>query len=197
MNEKLDINWDTFFEDCKDDVNVVWEMFLQKYNETERECIPRKVVKTSTKGFSIPLDRKTLAKSKKKYRLWKRYLHTKDAKIYEEYCKYRNQLRRLTRKSVKSRDMNIAKKVKINNKLFWKFVSSKTKLKPSIPDLFISSKADPNLMTDDDQTKSELLGKSFSSVFLKEPQWIWDLTDEDKPIFSEQLTIDVTKEIIS
>ena len=35
------------------------------------------------------------------------------------------------------------------------------------------------------------------SVFLKEPQWTWDLTDEDTPIVSERLTIDVTKEIIS
>ena len=197
MYEKLDINWDTFFEDCKDDVSVAWEMFLQTYNETERECIPRKVVETSTKRFSIPLDRKTLAKREKKYRLWKRYLNTKDAKTYEEYRKCRNQLRRLTRKSVKSREMNIAKKAKTNNKLFWKFVSFKTKLKPSIPDLFILSKADPNLMTNDDQTKSELLGENVSSVFLKEPQWTWDLTDEDKPIVSERLTIDVTKEIIS
>ena len=92
--------------------------------------------------------------------------------------------------------MNIAKKAKTNNKLFWKFVSSKTKLKPSIPDLFIFAKADPNLMTNDDQTKSELLGKLFSIVFLNEPQWTWDLTEEDMHIVSERLTIDVTKEII-
>ena len=25
MNEKLDINWNTFFEDFKDDVNAAWE----------------------------------------------------------------------------------------------------------------------------------------------------------------------------
>ena len=68
MNEKLDINCDTSFENCKDDVNVTWEMFLQRYNEAERECIPRNVVKTSRKRFSIPLNRKTLAKRKKKYR---------------------------------------------------------------------------------------------------------------------------------
>ena len=54
MDEKLDINWDTFFEDCKDDVNVAWEKFMQKYNEAERECVPRKVVTTSRKRFSIP-----------------------------------------------------------------------------------------------------------------------------------------------
>ena len=86
--------------------------FFQKYNVAERECIHRKVVKTSTKIFSIPLDRKTLVKRKKKYRLWERYLNTKDAKIYEEYCKCRNQFRRFARKSVKSREMNIAKKPK-------------------------------------------------------------------------------------
>ena len=71
------------------------------------------------------------------------------------------------------------------------------KLKLSIPDLFISTKAHSNLMTNDDQTKSELLGKFFSSVFLKEPRWTWDLTDEDKPIVSERITIYVTKEFIS
>ena len=171
-------------------------MFLQKYNEAELECIPRKVVKTSTKRFSKLLDRKTLAKNVRRNRLWERYLNTKDAKTYEEYCKCKNQLRRLTRKSLKSREMNIAKKAKTINRLFWKFVSSKTKLKPSIPDLFISSKADPNLMTNDDQTKSEL-GKFFSSVFSKERQWTWDLTDENKHIVSERLTVDVTNEIIS
>ena len=93
--------------------------------------------------------------------------------------------------------MNIAKKAKTNNKLFWKFVSSRTKMKPPIPELFISLKADPNLMTNDDKTKSELLGNFFSRVFLHETQWTWDLTDEVKPIVSERLTIDVTKEIFS
>ena len=96
---------------------------------------------------------------------------------------------------MKTREMNIAKKAKTNNKLFWEFLS--WKMRQSIPDLFISSKADPNLMTNVYQTKSELIGKCFSSVFLKEPQWNWDLTDEVKPIVSERLSLDVTKVIIS
>ena len=103
MIEKLDINWDTFFEDCDDDVDLAWDKFMRKYNEVERECIPRKVLSTSKRRFSIPLDRKTLSRRKKKYRLWKRYLTTKDVKIYKEYCKCRSQVRRMTRKSLISR----------------------------------------------------------------------------------------------
>ena len=47
MTDKLDINWDTFFEDCDDDVDHAWDKFMQKYNEVDRECVPRKLVTTS------------------------------------------------------------------------------------------------------------------------------------------------------
>ena len=169
---------------------------MRKYNEVEQECIPRKVVSTSKKRFSIPLDRKTLACRKKKYRLWKRYLTTKDAKIYEEYCKCRNQVRRMSRKSLISREKNIASKAKYNNKLFWKFVSSKTKMKPSIPDLFTSSNNNPTSMTNVNQVKAELLGNFFSSIFLKEQSWTWDPNGEIKPKITERLSIEITKEDI-
>ena len=68
MDDKLDIDWDTFFDECKDDVDLAWERFIQKYNEAERGCIPKIVVTTNKKRFSIPLDRKTLAHRKKKYK---------------------------------------------------------------------------------------------------------------------------------
>ena len=47
MIEKLDINWETFFEDCDDDVDLAWDKCMRKYNEVERECIPRKVKNAS------------------------------------------------------------------------------------------------------------------------------------------------------
>ena len=72
MNDKFAIDWDTFFDECKDDVDLVWEEFIQKYNEAVRDCIPKIVVTTSKKRFNTPLDRKTLVRRKKKYRLWKR-----------------------------------------------------------------------------------------------------------------------------
>ena len=54
-------------------------------------------MKTGKKKFSFTLDRKSLAKRKKKYRLWKRFLATKDAKVYEEYCKCRITKQRYTK----------------------------------------------------------------------------------------------------
>ena len=56
---KFAIDWDTFFDECKDDVDLAWEKFIQKYNEAERDCIPKIVVTTSKKRFNTPLDRKS------------------------------------------------------------------------------------------------------------------------------------------
>ena len=87
----------------------MWTKFVRKYEKADIECIPRKVVKTGKKKSSFTLDRKSLAKRKKKYRLWKRFLATKDAKlyeeqmqdnkakVYEEYCKCRITKRRYTK----------------------------------------------------------------------------------------------------
>ena len=128
---------------------MVWKKFINKFDQAERECIPQKIVKTGKRKFSYPLDRKALAKRKRKYRLWKRFIDTKDARIYTEYCRCRNQVRRLTRKAIKLKEKDIAKKTKSNSKVFWKFVNSKTKVR------FIHStnKPDPDKMTKNDDEK--------------------------------------------
>ena len=100
-----------------------------------------------------------------KYRLWKRYLQSSDGRVYSEYCKCRNQLRRLTRKAVKDQEREIAKKAKSDPKAFWSFVNRKTKLKSAIPDLL---KPDGS-MTANDAEKANVLGEFYSSVFVKEP----------------------------
>ena len=194
MIEILDIDWSNYFSDCDEDIDKVWKKFMEKYTEAEKECIPRKTIATGKKKFSYLLDRKTLSKRKKKYRLWKRYLETKDGTIYTEYCRCRNQLRRLTRNAVKIHENNIAKNTKSNSKLFWKHVNSKTKLRPSIPELYTSPKSKD--MTSDDKGKAEILGKFFSSVYVKEPDWSWNLDNQEKPIITEELKLEITKDII-
>ena len=197
MKEKLDIDWGTYLNECADDIDTVWQKFINKFEQADRECIPIKIVKTGKRKFSYPLDRKALAKRKKKYRLWKRFMDTKDAKVYEEYCRRRNQVRRLTRKAIKSQEKDIAKKTKTNSKVFWKFVNSKIKVRSTIPELYTTSKPDPNKITKNDHEKAEVLGKFFSSVYVKEPEWTWVLDDDDKANIKEELKLDITKEIIS
>ena len=100
MRQLLTINWENLFEGCNGYINLMWETFVNKYNYAEKECIPKKLSRLG-REYLLPLDRKSLSKRKKKYRLWKRYLATRDVNVYQEYCRCRNQVRRLTRNDVK------------------------------------------------------------------------------------------------
>ena len=191
MQQKLDINWEEYLGESKDDIDKMWTKFVCKYEKADIECVPRKVVKTGKKKFSFTLDRKSLAKRKKKYRLWKRFLATKDAKVYKEYCKCR-----ITRNAIKKQEQGIAKKAKYNSTVFWKFINSMTKLRSSIPNLYTTKKPDADKMTTDDHQKANILGEYFSSVFVKEPDWSWILNEEEKPKVKKELRLDITKEII-
>ena len=101
LRKQLDIEWESFLQDCGDDIDLMWEKFINIYGEGERECIPRKITKTGKKKFSHPLDRKSLAKRKKKYRLWKRYINTKDVKIYEEVSKPSTKINKKVRETTR------------------------------------------------------------------------------------------------
>ena len=101
MQKILMIDCETVLNDCSTEINKMWEIFLNKMKEVEN-MIPKKVIKNNNKkGDRTPLDRKSLSKIKRKDRLWERYCKTSDGKIYLEYCKARNQVRRITRKAQK------------------------------------------------------------------------------------------------
>ena len=47
--EQLNIDWETFFKECGDDIDSVWNKFINKYIDAQRECIPSKTIKTGKK----------------------------------------------------------------------------------------------------------------------------------------------------
>ena len=58
-----------------DDINKQWELFKNIFLDAENQCVPRKLTYVNgklSKKLSIPLDKKTLAKIKKKNKLWGR-----------------------------------------------------------------------------------------------------------------------------
>ena len=184
MRRMLDINWHERFNDC-----LMWGIL----RVNTMTCIPKKIINTGKRKFSYPLDRYSLSTRKKKHRLWKRYLESKDADVYKEYCKRRNQVRRLSRAAIKKYEKDITRKSKENCKLFWKFVSSKTKLKSIIPSLFTTKEHDPNKLTNDDQGKADILWKFFSSIFVKELDWIWILDENDRPGITIPLQLSISR----
>ena len=112
MKEMLNINWQEEFKHCIDNVEDQWTIFTDKYHHAVNECVPKKIVRVGKKKFKHVLDKKTLAKKRKKYRLWQRFLQTSDGKIYTEYRRCSNQLRSLMRKVAKLQEKEIAKNMK-------------------------------------------------------------------------------------
>ena len=190
MKDDLNIDWKKFLSRYEEDVDGMWKAFYEKFKETERLCIPQKILRRNNNNNLTPLDRKGISKRKKKHRLWKKYQETKEGKDYLEYCKCRNQVRSLTRKAVKEKEKSVAKYVKTNSKIFWKYVNSKTKINATIPEL--GCEKNPNNKAKDDAEKAEMLGKYFSSVYVKEKGWTWDLNCAKSPItvFNFEVTRD-------
>ena len=177
MRRVLDIDWEDTLNACGNDINKMWKTFKSKMEEAEK-LIPKKVItiNDNKRKYAKPLDRKTLAKIKRKNRLWERYTRSNDGKAYLEYCKVENQVRGLTRKAEKAIERAACKKVK---KKFWQFDNRKTKNKVSIPDLVIDDDVtDPHIGDDTKQTKhkttngdkekADVLNKYFSTVFTVE-----------------------------
>ena len=48
-------------------------------------------------------------------------------------------------------------------------------------------------MTNDDQGKADILGKFFSSIFVKEPDWIWILDENDRPGITIPLQLSISR----
>ena len=171
LAELLNIDWDTQFSDCTNNVESQWCKFKNIFDRSIEETIPIKVINRIGKRkqdpkHTIPLNKKALSKIKRKERLWTRYLNTRDGEAYKEYCRARNKVRTLTRKITKQFEKQIAQQVKENPKKFWKYARSKTKTKNSIPDLFKDD--DYTESTKSDKEKANVLADFFTSVFTVE-----------------------------
>lgn len=124
------------------------------------------------------MSKKLWSKTKKKQRLWIRMKSTRgNLNAYEqnlyletekEYRRLNNQIRKNTQNAVKLKEKEITRNVKDNPKVvFWKYVQSKVKGKPKIPDLYKGTPEDGK--TDSDFEKAETLANQFSKVFVVEP----------------------------
>lgn len=175
MKQYLDIEWNTIFLNCGDDMDKQYAAFLDKYKEAREKFIPQKTYTKDNMHSSkhkVALDRSILNRIKKKHRCWKRYIETRDQEKYKEYVRERNFIRKSTRRIQREKEMDIAKQAKTNPKKFWQYVNSKTKTKRAVSELLVpgvyDEKGDERL-TQNDLEKAEVLSEHFSSVFTEEP----------------------------
>ena len=177
------------------DVNDQLSYFVKTLNIAKESFIPRKKCFNNPRNH-IKLDKTAKSKLRKKQRLWKQYLKTKDTKTYTDFSRTSNQLRHLTRKSAKEKERNISDQAKTNPKSFWKYVNQKRKYKVPIPNLYKSKAENKKDLAETDIDKTETLANQFSSVFTKESNTDWDLPDPVKTnknmsvVFSENIVLE-------
>ena len=102
----MNLDYRKEFEDqgCKDDVNKQYNSFLQKYNEAIDLCVPKKTIQGNERPNikTTPLDRKILKRIRKKHRAWQRFMETRRGEEHLKYCRERNQVKSLIRKTQKN-----------------------------------------------------------------------------------------------
>ena len=169
LKEMLPENWENELIGKGLNTNEMWCIFKEKLTHAIDECIPKKtIILNGRPRKGKKMDKRTLAKIKRKQRLWDAYIKTGSGQKYLEYCRLRNQVRAITRRVQKALERQVAKEARKNPKKFWQFVSNKTKSRPTIPDLLLNDeldeKNDANFTTTD-QEKANRFNQFFASVF--------------------------------
>ena len=159
--EIASIEWKSKFEGKN--ANEQWTTFQSEIVELCNKFIPK--YKSTSKGRKLQMwmDSETLTKIRKKHQSYKRWLQTKSGVDYQNYCKYRNQATRAIRKAVANFEKEIAKNMKVNPKMFWKYTKTRTKFSEKVADLDT-----PGGRVSSDKEKASTLNDAFTSIFTKE-----------------------------
>ena len=183
MKQVLSIDWEQTLEEV-DGAEAKWNKFKDILKAACERCIPEiKIRRGHTK--KIPVDKKTLSKIRRKKRLWRNFLESRNPEVYNEYCRVRNQVRSATRKNIMNTEKRIASSIKENPKNFWNYVSQKTKIRETIPQLL---KEDGSYTTSDEGKVNEL-STFFHSVFTDEPPGNWLLPTRPNTRIEDELVI--------
>ena len=181
MKRKLEIYWLQYLGQDSD-TEEKWIKFRIKMHEVTEEYrpIPKKQVGVNRTrkrtNEDLPMNRKLWIKIKKKQRRWERLKRARREgntwdtckSIETEYRRLNNQVRRETRNVVKIKEREVAKHVKINPKVSWKYVASKIRMKSCIGDLYRDNEKTEKVTGNEE--KANLLSEQFSGVFIEEPE---------------------------
>ena len=160
------------------DVDECWEVIKQELDNAIKKFVPTRGGKGRPKGrksrpVGLQVPQTMLDKIRQKRLAYKRYKKYRSTENYNTYARARNQVKWESRKLTKMKEIHLAREVKNNPKVFYQYVSRKSKPKESVSNL---RRADGSL-TESNAEKAKVLNEFFSSVFTQEP-------DKDLPEFN-------------
>ena len=162
MTEMLTRDWKEELVNKSPD--EAYNHFVCLYKKAVSSCVPVYKPKQKDKDKKPKpewMKPKTLHLVTNKHHLWTRYLHTKHQSDFMKYTEARNKVTRAILKDRKTFEKLIAKEMKQNMKIFWKYVNRHKKNKPKIPDLINKD----GTYSKSDEDKANTLNKQFTSVF--------------------------------
>ena len=163
MREMFTKNIKSLLKDDQE-IEVMWNVLKHEVVKCMDECIPNTKCNQNKKCAPLWMNDKVLKKIKKKFKLFQRYLLTKDGKDYSKYAKLRNESKNLIKSTRKAYERKIAEECKNNPKSFWKYVQERTKVNTGINTL----KTRKGGLAESDMEKAEVLNEYFASVFANE-----------------------------
>jgi len=170
LMQSLSIDWDSFFADCVNDIELMWSKFRHFLYKKTEEFVPKvnnfNIWKKSS--WSRPLSKNLRKIIRQKHRAWNRYVETKDPVKLIKYKQIRNAVASEINSLRAQEQYEISISSKENPKKFWKYINSKRKSNCDIGDLKYTDERGHEITVSNDRLKAEVLCKSFSSVFTSE-----------------------------
>lgn len=163
------INWEILFENKT--VQEKWDLFDSKVKDCE-SIIPSIIIDINRESkYSDLLPLNIREKIKQKHKLWKKYIggEPRNMNTFKQFRRASNKVKNMTTYFRKQKEKNIGMNVKNNPKAFWKYVKSKTKLNTCIAGLHTEPTDVNSGITNDDNSKANILNNYFASVFTNEP----------------------------
>ena len=171
MNEYIHRNlMDNLHDYFDDDIDNIWNNFVGLINDSIVKFIPLVDVKTNHfgKNYKIRLPNHILDLINCKDKLWKKYVKYGNKKLYTEFKKMRNLVKRCITKVKVAETSRLAIRIKQNPKVFWQIINKVRKDNVKI-DFFNTKDKDGNdFILIDDSDKANHLAVVFKNVFVSE-----------------------------
>lgn len=153
--------WDKVFSTT--DINTVWQNFLTVLDNCLNAAIPMMTIipKRNLPEWSNEAVGKAWKEKKRKHR---KYLRNRSTDNWAEYCLAKRQLKAAVKLAKRDYEEQLASGVSASQKMFWKYVKSKQKLRPRVGPL---NRNDGRLVVTASECANEL-NNFFSSVFTVE-----------------------------
>ena len=146
------------------EVEEAWNMFKESIRETIKNNVPKKEISQEQRVRPKWMNKEAKDAVKRKKKTFSKYLYARKNREYQKYVKARNACKKAIREAKRSFETKLAQESKANPKAFWRYVSSKTKLRTGVGTL----QGEGGKMAVTDEEKAEVINTFFSKVFTRE-----------------------------